>query len=359
MRIAILSNTFPPDGKGGAERIAFLQAEGLKRDGHDVRVWSLNTSALGQEDVVRFPSKDLMRMDPFTRFWFHFVADARPRADIVKNILAWKPDKLLTHNLTGCGIGTPRAIQQHGIPWAHTLHDIQLTDLSGRETEEWSKTVIVKLWRWFWSARRRPAFGTPDVLISPTKWLLDWHHAHGFRGKDEQVIRNPIETTGAHRDRTLHTPATVIYVGRLSRDKGFDRFLHVVKQLPASLVNQITVVGTGPMIADAERLADPRVDLIGTVPAETIRQIMEGADLLIAPSRLLENQQTILLEAMSVGTPIVATDTGGTRETLEGTGCPAVPADRLAAEAIALLSDADEWRRVSKKEQQHITQSRT
>ncbi len=334
MRIAILSNTFPPDGKGGAERIAALHAEGLRQAGHDVRVWS--------------NSADFENKNPLARLWFHLVTDAKPRKDIVSEVLAWKPDELHTHNLTGIGIATPKAIQAYGVRWQHTLHDIQLTDPSGQETGEWSKTLIAKLWRARWSARRRSVFGTPDVLVSPTKWLLDWHRAHGFHGKTENVVRNPMPKA-EKRDRTLHVPATVLYVGRLSRDKGFDRFLDIVKDLPPTLVNQITVVGKGPLASAAKALNDPRIDLVGTMPPEMIPEVMAQSDLLIAPSRLLENQQNILLEAMSVGTPIVATDTGGTRETLDGTGCPVVPADRLKDEAIQLLSNPTAWQEISRK----------
>jgi glycosyltransferase involved in cell wall biosynthesis len=343
MRIAILTNAFPPAAKGGAGRIAALQVEALKEQGHDVRVWMVDAP--------------LQKMNPFARLWFHLVTDARAHTDLVDEIIAWKPDELQTHNLTGCGIGTPKTIQSHGIPWTHTLHDIQLTDPSGQETETWSKTVLAKIWRAFWSARRRASFGTPDILVSPTKWLLDWHHRHHFRGKQEKVVRNPVPKT-EKRDRTLHLPATVLYVGRLSRDKGFDRFLEIVKQLPPTLVNQITVNGVGPMLTDIKRLNDPRIDVIGAIPPETVQELMANADLLIAPSRLLENQQNILLEAMSVGTPIVATDTGGTRETLEGTGCPVVAPERLKDEAMRLLSDADAWKEISEKISQRAISSR-
>lgn len=326
---------------GGAARVAMLQEQALKQQGHEVRVWS---------NVTPY-----VYTHPLARLWFHLVTDAKPRADIVRDVLAWKPDELHTHNLTGMGFGTPKAIQAHGIRWQHTLHDIQLTDPSGQETDAWSKTILAKCWRAFWSARRRAVFGTPDTLISPTAWLLNWHHAHGFRGKEERIVRNPRPNVNArHRERRI--PATVLYVGRLSREKGFDRFLEITQQLPSSLVNQITVVGAGPLAERAMRLNDPRLDLVGAVPPETVQELMMQADLLIAPSRLLENQQTILLEAMAAGTPVVATDTGGTNETLEGTGCPVVSEEQLKDAVIHLLSDKEAWQQTA---QQLLTQART
>ena len=45
MRFAILTNAFPPDGRGGAERTAFMQADALACLGHDVRVWAPDKGA--------------------------------------------------------------------------------------------------------------------------------------------------------------------------------------------------------------------------------------------------------------------------------------------------------------------------
>ena len=113
----------------------------------------------------------------------------------------------------------------------------------------------------------------------------------------------------------------------------------------------------------AEHVQDARVILRGALSFEDARKAITEADILIAPSQILENQQTVILEAMAEGTPVVATDTGGTRETLEGTGCPVIslnpklPASQ-AAEALALavtglLSHPDEWTRMSEAMRAH------
>lgn len=374
MRFAILTNAFPPDGRGGAERTAFMQADALACLGHEVRVWAPDKGAgsrgshPGEEhahgkkaertivhgmEVMRFASVfgSLARMSKMERLDFHLSTDAGARQDIAKDIVAWKPDVLLTHNLTGCGFGTPRTIQKKGVKWIHTLHDIQLTDPSGGESLAWSKTTKARLWRRFWSWRRQVEFGVPDVLVSPTKWLMAWHTRAGFKGQHHAVIPNPIEMLPA-RERRLNHPATIVYVGRLSKDKGFDIFLKALDRIPDVYVNKALVVGGGTMMATAERGRDHRLMLRGALSFDDARRAIADADLLIAPSQILENQQTILLEAMAEGTPAIATDVGGTRETLEVTGCPVIPInsqqDRdIADAAIGILSDAEEWTRLS------------
>lgn len=332
------------------------------RAGHDVHVWAAGTgenarAGTGERGhtilVTRFASRyaDLSRKRAVSRLFFHAATDAAPRRDVVREIVTWKPDALLTHNLTGCGMGTPRAIQRHGVRWTHTLHDIQLTDPSGQETVEASRTWRRRMIRWAASRHRQLFFGLPDVVVSPTRWLLDWHRRQGFfLHATTVVIPNPIDVS-TPRERTLTVPSTIAYVGRLSMEKGFGTVIQMIPQLPTSLVGKIVIVSGGPMMKEAERIRDARVDVRGAVSFEDAHRAISAADLLIAPSRILENQQTVLLQAMSEGTPAVATDTGGTKETLEGTGCPVVPpgdATALAEAITRLLSDPDAWHAASR-----------
>lgn len=165
------------------------------------------------------------------------------------------------------------------------------------------------------------------------------------------VLPNPIERS-SQRDRTLHYPATIAYVGRLSDDKGFDLFLDALKRLDASLVGRAVVVGDGPMSG-----TDARLVMRGQLSPDDARRVIADADLLIAPSRILENQQTVIVEAMAEGTPVVATDTGGTKETLEGTECPVIIGanSQTIADAIReLLSDETRWSRMSRVMQERV-----
>jgi glycosyltransferase involved in cell wall biosynthesis len=237
------------------------------------------------------------------------------------------------------------------VKWIHTLHDIQLTDPSGGESLAWSKTSKARIWRGFWSWRRKMEFGAPDALISPTQWLMSWHADAGFKGKQTVIIPNPIEIMPT-RERAPHHPATIVFVGRLSKDKGFDIFLKALARIPDVHVSKALVVGGGDMMATAERGRDHRLMLRGALSFEDARRAIAEADLLIAPSQILENQQTILLEAMAEGTPAIATDVGGTRETLEVTGCPVISINSqqdqdIADAAISILSDSEEWMRHS------------
>jgi glycosyltransferase involved in cell wall biosynthesis len=365
MRIAILTNAFPPDGRGGAERIAWLQAEGLASRGHEVRVWaptdrqSPTTHNLQSTtctiEVTRFRSSfhRLESMNVLSRLFFHLCADLLPRMNVVKEILDWKPDAIISHNLTGCGIGTPQRIKKRGnIPWIHILHDVQLTDPSGQILASDAVKPYARAWRAFWSFwRRRYFFGVPDVLASPTRWLLAWHENYGFKGKKNVILPNPVEIKDAG-EHSCAKPATILYAGRLSRDKGFHHFLDAIQYLDEELVSGIVIIGCGPLADVIKDVRDERVEYCGWRKPEDVRTAIRNAGLLVAPSLILENQQTVILEAMAEGTPMIATDVGGTRETLEGTGCPVIsPASNVPVEIAnavrRLIDDQGSCRRIS------------
>jgi glycosyltransferase involved in cell wall biosynthesis len=362
MRIAILTNSFPPDGRGGAERIAWMQAEGLRAQGHEVTVWApgeQDRRTAGPQDgiqVERFASLfgELSKMPMMRRLAYHVFFDVGARKDVVRRIIESKPDVLMTHNLTGCGMGTGNTVHRTGVRWIHTLHDIQLTDPSGQETVAFSKTIAARVWRWKWGVWRRLFFGTPDVVVSSTQWLLDWHWENGWFKNirtETRVIPNPNPSSVVSvGERKLHLPATIAFVGRLSRDKGFDAVAEMLPRLQVTIVRRMVAAGDGDLRTAGQQ--DHRIEYRGQLSPDDAHRVIAEADLLIAPSRILENQQTVLIEAMAEGTPVVATDTGGTKETLDGTGCPVIStgkgmADEMERAIVKLLADQNEWSRVS------------
>jgi glycosyltransferase involved in cell wall biosynthesis len=359
MRIAILSNAFPPDGRGGAERITALQADVLFERQNEISVWAPESDASRSEEgdsrsdsVHRFSSSfsKLNSMNPFQRLAFH-LADRGVNHRVAREILTWKPDVLMTHNVSGCGMGTASYIQARGICWIHTVHDVQLFEPSGKIRSDRNSNIAELCWRACWAALRRLFFGVPNVLVSPSAWLLHMHERYGFRGKKMVILPNPIDVAAEELGHAMHQPSTLAFVGRLSMDKGVDIFADVCRHLiRQGLVNRVLIAGDGP---DRHVLpTDPMIDLRGAVSFEEAHAIIAEADLLIAPSRLAENQPTVILEAMAEGTPVIASDTLGARELLTGTNAPLIPwsgdvAETFTKTAISLLSDSKRWHAIS------------
>ncbi len=305
MRIAVLTNDYPPRIRGGVGRIAERQVEMLKGAGHEVRVWFSET--VWPEESKR------------KRFMRH-LRDLRATSNLVSEICDWKPDVLLTHNLTGCGFGTPRAVQSRGVRWTHMLHDVQLFEPCG----QLKNARRVTQWQIFWIWLRFFALGHPDLVVSPTKWLLKQHQKRGFFrfGKTRcEILPNPGPSID-RCERHAHDPLRLLFVGRVTPDKGSQFLLQLVKKFTRPF--ELHIVGSG---SDLERFTTHAV-VHGMLEQNNILELMKECDVLLVPSLIEENQPTVILEAASVGLPVIASNKRGMIETLGraayglGTGDP-------------------------------------
>lgn len=134
----------------------------------------------------------------------------------------------------------------------------------------------------------------------------------------------------------------VLTMGRLVPIKGLDVLLTALRGLPDVT---LVVAGEGPEREALERVAarcGVRVVFPGVVLGAEKAALLHAADVFALPSRRLasgreEGTPTALQEAMQVGLPVVATDTGGVRELLAGGQLGAlVPPDDAPALHAAL-----------------------
>lgn len=330
MRIAILSNVADERG-GGAGRIAAVEADLLRERGHEVKTWTAG------DRYAPLPKLNL-----FSRVMFH-VRDLSPRRELVEEIFSWRPDVLITHNLTACGFGTPRALKQKKIHWVATLHDVQLIEPSGQIVDGESLPFLRNIWRHGWSSLRHHAMGEPDAVISPTKWLLDFHQSYGwFRTCQTAIIPNPIRLSrenGNPGSIGMTKKKQVAYAGRLDVDKGIDLLLAAWKKI-ADPSARLVVVGDGSQRKELEAMHDPSIDVRGALPNDDVQKIFSESSVVVVPSRVWENQPTVILEALAAECHVVAADVGGVRETLgdAGTIVPPNDVDALAQAMKGALS---------------------
>jgi glycosyltransferase involved in cell wall biosynthesis len=157
------------------------------------------------------------------------------------------------------------------------------------------------------------------------------------------------------------TPPRIIAVGRLVETKGF----HVLVEACARLRQEgvacsCMIVGEGPegdrlqkMVADL-RLED-RVELLGQLQPEELLPYFQRADILAMPACVRNNDQdgipTVLIEALAMEIPVVATRVSGIPELVRDgeTGLLVNPDDpeALAAALARLLADDGLARRLA------------
>jgi glycosyltransferase involved in cell wall biosynthesis len=128
-----------------------------------------------------------------------------------------------------------------------------------------------------------------------------------------------------------------VCLGRLTEQKGQDVLAAAWPMVPGGADRQLVFVGDGP---DAEHLqaataGDRSVTFTGGLPRSQALAWLAAADLVVVPSRW-EGMALVPLEALALGSPVVASDVTGLREAL----CPevghVVPPDDPAALATAV-----------------------
>lgn len=139
----------------------------------------------------------------------------------------------------------------------------------------------------------------------------------------------------------------LVCVGRLIERKGQQHLLQALQMVRlAGRPVTLTLVGTGDHEAALRQQAaqlgiGDQVHFAGCVPHERMPDLYREADIFVLPS-YNEGMSIALLEAMACGLPVVVTDTGGTRELLDGNGAIVRWADvgALAQAITALASSA-------------------
>lgn len=189
-----------------------------------------------------------------------------------------------------------------------------------------------------WACRRRRA------LVCFVSEDLRRRHGHRYRGLECRTIANGIRPL----DRAEFAPPgpplapgrlRAVAVGRLTRVKGLDVAITALSRLGADNPWQLDLVGDGELRGELAALAG-NLGVADRVTFHGFRRDVEAlvaqADALLMPS-LHEGLPYALLEAMSLGLPVIASDVGGLAEVLrhERTGL-LVPVGDAAALAAAL-----------------------
>jgi len=143
-------------------------------------------------------------------------------------------------------------------------------------------------------------------------------------------------------------PPNLLFVGRFDPRKGLPELLEACERLAARGIEfRLTLVGDGRLRRSLERRArrtlPGRVVFEGQVPHERLPAYYAAADLFCSPARGSESFGLVLLEAMALGVPVVATDIPGYRCVVtpdrEGTLVPPRDAPALAEALASLLRD--------------------
>lgn len=142
----------------------------------------------------------------------------------------------------------------------------------------------------------------------------------------------------------------LVYVGRVAFEKNIDLLLHVIARVRLRHRDvQLIVAGEGPALGHLKRLAkelgiEANVHFVGYLKRGQDLWDCYAAGRAFVFASTTETQGLVLLEAMTLGVPVIGVPALGARDVLvEGEGTLTVPAEAgpFAAAVERLLQDAD------------------
>ena len=152
---------------------------------------------------------------------------------------------------------------------------------------------------------------------------------HGVDPRAIVVVPNAVSPRFSPASASPHArtePCRLLFVGRICPQKALPRLIHALSHMTQPV--ELVVVGEGE---DREAVQDlvatlglPRVRFVGGQYGDDLLRWYRWADIFVLPSEK-EGMPLVMLEAMAVGLPIVATDVVGSRETLGDSGVLAAP----------------------------------
>lgn len=137
-----------------------------------------------------------------------------------------------------------------------------------------------------------------------------------------------------------------LFVGRLSPEKGI---IPVIKSW--SLNIKLVIVGDGPDATIIHGMSNENIILLGSLPIEKVKYLMKKSTALIFPSLWYEGLPMVLIEAMSVGLPVISSNIGNQAQVIiddyNGIHIQYDKPSQYVIESSKLLMDSERRKRLS------------
>lgn len=157
-------------------------------------------------------------------------------------------------------------------------------------------------------------------FIAPSEFLARTVVCMGIPGSKVTVIPNPVAAAKWTQDATTARHGA-LYVGRLSKEKGVDGLLRAHTR---SGLGELRIIGDGPEGEQLRALAaslGTAVRFDRWLDRSAVREALNSAAVLCVPSLWYENCPTVVLEALAMKTPVMASKLGGLTELLDDGRC--------------------------------------
>ncbi|HEU0238219.1 MAG TPA: glycosyltransferase family 1 protein [Micromonosporaceae bacterium] len=301
MRVAIVTESFPPDVNGVAHSVEQI-ARHLVTRGHEPLVVAPEPSLATQATAGRFPFP-VVRVPSVPLLGYRGFRLGVTNSHLAAVFKAHRTD--LVH------LASPFVLGARGVAAAQALNlptvSVFQTDVAGYCTPY--KTEVAKRAVWWWLRRIHNA---TDRTLAPSTAAATSLYAHGIRrvwlwrrGVDTDRFDPRHRSTPLRQALAPDGEAIVGYVGRLAVEKQVE-LLAETARLPGV---RLVIVGDGPAAATVRR-ALPDALFLGQRRGTQLGRIYASLDV-FAHTGAYETFGQSIQEAMASGVPVVAPAAGG------------------------------------------------
>ena len=357
--------------RGGADHYAIWLADELVRRGHEVRVFSvLHPQNIADHHPVCISGVETERLRlldaPRTvgRMFWSFEAQEKLRA----LLQVWHPDVAHVHNIyTQMSPSVLPVLKKAGVPIVAHVHDYALLSANYSLFDRHGIDRVGSFWSvvarrgvkdsYVASAIAAVAFAfhraigvyekNIDRLIFPSRFVQDLFKHKGWHGARGVVIPYVVDLKG--EDKKPHEDnGTMVFAGRLHKIKGVEILIEAARRTGIP----VEIIGDGPERKALQRQAGAmtNVQFLGALDNAAMLQHMRQARAVVVPSVWWEPFGMVALEPQGLGTPVIASNTGGLANVIvhgqTGFLVPPNDVDALAAAMRRLYDDPQEAARM-------------
>lgn len=307
MRIAIITETFLPSTDGIVTRLCETVGW-LQSQGHQILIIAPD---LGVQEYDGIPVKAI----PAHRLFFYRTKKfALPHPLVKRYLKSFRPDVVHVVNPALLGLAGVFYARQLGFPLIASYH----TNVAQYMNYYHLSLFKPLIWQYFRSMHNQAEMNLcTSQTVKEELEQRKFRNVHLWkRGVDLQKFRPEKKSmamrnrlTSDHPDKTL-----LLYVGRLAAEKEIEKIREVLEASPDLW---LALVGDGPYRKELESyFSDSNVTFTGFLYDEALAEAYASSDIFIFPSTT-ETLGLVILEAMASGLPVVAAESGPSREQIE------------------------------------------
>lgn len=339
MRVLLVNKYF--FRKGGAETYFFSLADLLKKHGHQVDFFSMrhakNHDTPYDRYFVEYWNNKDHSLANITKASGRLLYSVEARKKIQRLLSNHRPDLVHLNNIYHqISPSILHTIQKHRIASVMTIHDLKMVcavyAMYNREKIceacKDGKHYHCFLNKCVKNSRLKSLLGSMemylhhwllniysliDIFISPSQFIKNKLLESGFKGTIE-YLPNFVELEGFQPQYKWEN-ASIVYCGRLMRNKGVMTLVDAVKPLDDIVLN---IIGDGPLRPWIEEKIEKEhinnIQLLGFQSGKNLHTHIKRAMFTVVPSELYENNPLAVIESFSLGKPVIGSRIGGIPE---------------------------------------------